>query len=165
MHNEPEKALIMEEYLHEISRIKEALEQHPDGLSITDIAGLLQINRNSVAKYMDILQIQGSVDGKKRGTSKVYYLSHRLAVDSLRKICSQPVCNARPERPGHRTQHIVFYPARHAPGADRRDSISISFPFRFEGEENARQVFRMAFKGHEQHVHASLRLQGREYPG
>ena len=43
-----------------VSRIRDELEKHPEGLSITDIAGLLGINRNSVAKYMDILQVQGS---------------------------------------------------------------------------------------------------------
>jgi len=163
MHNEPEKALIMEEYLHEISRIKEALEQHPDGLSITDIAGLLQINRNSVAKYMDILQIQGSVDGKKRGTSKVYYLSHRLAVDSLRKICSQPFVML--DQNGQVIEHSTSFSTLPGMLPEQIDGQHFDqLPFRFEGEENARQVFRMAFKGHEQHVHASLRLQGREYP-
>jgi PAS domain S-box-containing protein len=80
----------MEEYEKEISRIRALLGSHPEGLSITDIAGLLQLNRNSIAKYMDILQIQGSVDGRKRGTSKVYYLSERLPVSSIRKVCTRP---------------------------------------------------------------------------
>jgi PAS domain S-box-containing protein len=80
----------MEEYEKEISRIKTILASHPDGMSITDIAGNLQVNRNSVAKYMDILQRQGSVDGRKLGTSKIYYLSERLLVTSVRKVCTRP---------------------------------------------------------------------------
>lgn len=80
----------MEEYQTEISRIKDLLTGHPDGLSITDIAGTLKINRNTVSKYMDILQIQGAADGRKVGTSKVYYISERLPVSSLRKICTRP---------------------------------------------------------------------------
>jgi PAS domain S-box-containing protein len=80
----------MEEYEKEISRIRTLLASHPEGMSITDISGSLQINRNSIAKYMDILQIRGAVDGCKRGTSKVYYLSERLLVTSIRKICSRP---------------------------------------------------------------------------
>jgi len=80
----------MEEYEKEISRIRTLLVSHPEGMSITDISGTLQINRNSIAKYMDILQIRGAVDGCKRGTSKVYYLSERLLVTSIRKICTRP---------------------------------------------------------------------------
>ena len=58
----------MEEYQTEISRIKDLLACHTEGMSITDIAGMLQVNRNTVSKYMDILQIQGAVDGRKIGT-------------------------------------------------------------------------------------------------
>jgi len=80
----------MEEYEKEISRIRTLLASRPEGMSITDISGTLQVNRNSIAKYMDILQIRGAVDGCKRGTSKVYYLSERLLVTSIRKICTRP---------------------------------------------------------------------------
>lgn len=80
----------MEDYEKEITRIRDLLTSHPEGMSITDISGHLQINRNSVAKYMDILQIQGGVDGRKRGTSKVYYISERLLVTCIRKVCTRP---------------------------------------------------------------------------
>ncbi|MDD4137993.1 MAG: PAS domain S-box protein [Methanoregula sp.] len=81
---------IMEEYREEVIRIRELLAAHPEGMSITEIAGMLNMNRNTVAKYMDILQIQGAVDGRRRGTSKVFYLSERLPVTSLRKVCTRP---------------------------------------------------------------------------
>ncbi len=153
----------MEEYQHEISRIKEALEQHPEGLSITDIAGLLQINRNSVAKYMDILQIQGSVDGKKRGTSKVYFISHRLAVDSLRKICCQAFVML--DQDGLVIEYNT--PFSTLPGMIPEQIAGQHFdhlPFRYEDGENARQVFRLAFKGIEQHVNARIQGNSREHP-
>jgi PAS domain S-box-containing protein len=80
----------MEEYQAEIIRIRQQLAAHPEGLSITEISGMLAMNRNTVAKYMDILQIQGAVDGRRKGTSKVFYLSERLPVTSLRKVCTRP---------------------------------------------------------------------------
>ncbi len=80
----------MEEFEKEISRIRALLASHPEGMSITDISGQLGMNRNSVAKYMDILQIQGAVDGRKRGTSKVYYVSERLLVPVIHKVCTRP---------------------------------------------------------------------------
>jgi PAS domain S-box-containing protein len=81
----------MDQYRDEISRIKELLAEHPQGMSITELAAQLNVNRNSVAKYMDILQIQGSVDGRKMGTSKVYYLSGRLPAHSVQKVCTRPL--------------------------------------------------------------------------
>jgi PAS domain S-box-containing protein len=81
----------MEELQSEIAKVRELLGSHPEGLSITDIAGSLQMNRNSVSKYMDILQIQGAVDGRKRGTSKVYYHSQRLLASSVLKVCTRPL--------------------------------------------------------------------------
>jgi len=80
----------MENYQDEIQRVRELLMGHPDGMSITEISGMLSINRNTVSKYLDILQTRGSVDGRKRGTSKIYYLSERLPAGSLRKTCTRP---------------------------------------------------------------------------
>ena len=81
----------MDEYKDEIARIKELLAEHPQGMSITEIAAEVKVNRNSVAKYMDILQIQGSVDGRKMGTSKVYYLSARMPALAVKKVCTRPL--------------------------------------------------------------------------
>ncbi|HOX34708.1 MAG TPA: PAS domain S-box protein [Methanoregulaceae archaeon] len=80
----------MDEYRDEIAKIKELLAEHPHGMSITEIAAQLKVNRNSVAKYMDILQIQGAVDGRKMGTSKVYYLSARMPALSVKQVCTRP---------------------------------------------------------------------------
>ncbi|MGA2161259.1 MAG: PAS domain S-box protein [Methanoregula sp.] len=153
----------MEEYLEEISRIKEEIEKHPEGLSITDIAGLLGINRNSVAKYMDILQIQGSVDGRKRGTSKVYYISHRIPADSLRKVCSRPFValdqdclvtdnNQQFSRlTGRSPEQMLGQPF---------DKL----PFRSLEGGTAQQIFRAALKGLEQRVHAQIMVDMEERP-
>jgi len=80
----------MEEFQEDIQRIRELLATNREGMSITDISSRLDINRNTVAKYMEILQIQGAVDGRKRGTSKVFYLTERIPALSLKKVCSRP---------------------------------------------------------------------------
>lgn len=80
----------MEEFQEDIQRIRELLAANKEGMSITDLSSQLNINRNTIAKYMEILQIQGTVDGRKRGTSKVFYLTERIPALSLKKVCSHP---------------------------------------------------------------------------
>jgi PAS domain S-box-containing protein len=81
----------MENYNPEFDRIRDLMQTRPEGISITDIARSLGINRNSVTKYLDILQMQGFVDAKKRGTSKVYFLTRRLPVYPVKRICTHPL--------------------------------------------------------------------------
>lgn len=80
----------MEEFRDDILRIRELLAANKEGMSITDLSARLNINRNTVAKYIEILQIQGAADGRKRGTSKVFYLTERIPALSLKKVCSRP---------------------------------------------------------------------------
>jgi len=80
----------MEHYQDDIARIKDLLRDHTNGLSITDIAERLHISRNSVGKYLDILQIQGSVDSYRVGTSKLYFLSSRLPSHAIPEVCTRP---------------------------------------------------------------------------
>jgi PAS domain S-box-containing protein len=63
-----------------IARIKKILKFKPRGMSISEIAGQLRMNRNSVAKYLEILLMNGEVEAKKLGTSKVYTVSQRVPV-------------------------------------------------------------------------------------
>jgi PAS domain S-box-containing protein len=63
-----------------IARIKKILKFKPRGMSISEIAGQLKMNRNSVAKYLEILLMNGEVEAKKLGTSKVYTVSQRVPV-------------------------------------------------------------------------------------
>lgn len=45
-----------------IARIKNLLKFKPKGMSISDISHSLKMNRNSVAKYLDLLLISGQVE-------------------------------------------------------------------------------------------------------
>ncbi len=66
-----------------ISRIKILLKAHRRGLTITDISQNLKMNRNSAAKYLEILQISGLVESKAYGTARVFFLTHRLPISAL----------------------------------------------------------------------------------
>ena len=66
-----------------ITRIKNALRFHSKGMSISEIAHQLKMNRNSVAKYLEILQISGQADVKITGTSKMYTISQRVPVSAM----------------------------------------------------------------------------------
>jgi PAS domain S-box-containing protein len=72
-----------------ITRIKRLLKSRPKGLTISDISAALKINRNSVAKYLEILLITGQVEVKVFGNAKVYYLSSRVPISSMLRFASE----------------------------------------------------------------------------
>jgi len=74
-----------------ISRIKILLKAHPRGLTITDISQNLKMNRNSAAKYLEILQISGQVESKAYGTARVFFLTRRLPISALVSITTDLV--------------------------------------------------------------------------
>ncbi|OPY36510.1 MAG: sensory histidine kinase AtoS [Methanoregula sp. PtaU1.Bin051] len=145
----------MDEYQDEIARIKQILAEHPQGMSITEIAGKLKVNRNSVAKYMDILQIQGAVDGRKMGTSKVYYLSGRMPAQSVLKVCTRPLVvidkdlvitdtnRAFTDVLGTSTDRIIKQQFE-------------SLPIRISEGGNIQQVLKAALRGTEQRVQGKI---------
>ena len=56
------------------------------GLTITDIAQKLLLNRNSTAKYLEILLISGDVNLNTYGPAKVYTISQRMPISALVKF-------------------------------------------------------------------------------
>lgn len=74
-----------------ISRIRILLKAHPRGLTITEVSQNLKMNRNSAAKYLEILQISGLVEFRSYGTARVFFLSPRLPVSALVSIGSDLV--------------------------------------------------------------------------
>ena len=80
-----------------IARIKKILKFKPRGMSISEIALQLQMNRNSVAKYLEILLMNGEVEAKKLGTSKVYTVSQRVPVSGWIGSSSDLIIIINPE--------------------------------------------------------------------
>ncbi|MFH1101757.1 MAG: PAS domain-containing protein [Methanobacteriota archaeon] len=73
----------MEDYQEELALIKIILKNNPKGMTVTDIAREIDINRNSVAKYLDILVISGHAEMITFGPAKVFFPSRRIPISSL----------------------------------------------------------------------------------
>jgi len=78
----------VQQYVPEMEKIKRTLRSHPRGMSITDLSKSLQTNRNSVAKYLDIMLTSGEVEMKKVCTAKLYFLSHRVPLSEMLSLTS-----------------------------------------------------------------------------
>jgi PAS domain S-box-containing protein len=78
--------MAVEKFQDEIFVIKSLLREHPEGLNIKTISKMLGIHRNSIAKYLDRLQSQGSVTVKYYSSSKIYFLSNKLQAAALLKL-------------------------------------------------------------------------------
>ncbi len=72
----------------ELSTIKAALSESHRGMTITEIAKAVMLNRHSVAKYMEVLVAAGHVDMKAFGPSKIYCLSQRVPISAMLSFSS-----------------------------------------------------------------------------
>jgi len=73
----------MDIYRQEIVLIKKILEENPKGMTVKDISKKIKINRNSVAKYLDIMRISGHVDMITFGPAKVFFPTARVPILDL----------------------------------------------------------------------------------
>jgi PAS domain S-box-containing protein len=73
------------------ARIKEVLEKHPEGLSITALVESVDVNRNTAGRYLENLLLSGQVEMRRFGMAKLYTLSKRLPVSSVLSISSELV--------------------------------------------------------------------------
>lgn len=64
-------------------KIKRILKSNPKGCTIMELSRKLNTNRNSVAKYLEMLLISGQVEVETFGTAKVYVISQRLPISTL----------------------------------------------------------------------------------
>jgi PAS domain S-box-containing protein len=71
-----------------LTQIVQILSRHPEGLNINDVANKLALNRNTVAKYLEILHQQGQVDIRHIGKSKLFTVSKRIPFSILTEISS-----------------------------------------------------------------------------
>jgi PAS domain S-box-containing protein len=78
-------------YKKELVQIQRLLKAHPRGLTITDIAKEMNINRNSVARYMDVLTVSGQVEMRALGPAKVFYLSQRVPISAMLNFSSDHI--------------------------------------------------------------------------
>jgi PAS domain S-box-containing protein len=81
----------MESYKAELSRIRGLLRSHVRGLTIIDISRKIGINRNSVAKYLDVLVTAGHAEVKTIGPAKVFFSTHKIPVQALLNLTANYV--------------------------------------------------------------------------
>nr|WP_321497812.1 PAS domain S-box protein [uncultured Methanolobus sp.] len=81
----------MELYKEETAQIKSLLKENPRGMSVTDISKNVGVNRNTVAKYLELLRISGHIEMENVGTAKVYFLSQRIPVSTLLDFSSDHI--------------------------------------------------------------------------
>ncbi len=73
----------MESYQKELARIRKILKENPKGMTVTDISREMDLNRNSVAKYLDILLISGHAEMITFGPAKVFFPSRRIPLSAM----------------------------------------------------------------------------------
>ena len=66
-----------------LAGVRAMLRNNPMGMSVSDIASGLGMNRNSVAKYLDILCVGGQIEMRAFGPAKVYFLSQRAPLGAI----------------------------------------------------------------------------------
>jgi PAS domain S-box-containing protein len=74
-----------------VEQIRDLLQKHPKGLSITDLAKVAGINRNTAGRYLDQLLLSGQVEMHHFGMAKLFRLSERLPVSAVLSISSELV--------------------------------------------------------------------------
>ncbi len=64
-------------------RILQELRSNPKGLTVSEVSRKIGLNRNSTAKYLDILRINGRIDMRPLGRAKMFYISQRVPISAL----------------------------------------------------------------------------------
>ncbi|WP_424358576.1 PocR ligand-binding domain-containing protein [Methanocella sp. MCL-LM] len=75
----------------EFALIREALKKNPRGMNVIEIAAAIDMHRQSVTKYLEMLVISGQVEMRTFGPAKVYYLSQRLPLSAMLSISSDMI--------------------------------------------------------------------------
>jgi PAS domain S-box-containing protein len=81
----------MKGYERIADQITNLLRAHPRGMTITDISRYLHLNRNSVAKYLEILVTSGHVEKQRVGRAKLFFLSQRVPVSAMLNLSSDMI--------------------------------------------------------------------------
>ena len=73
----------MEQLQKESFKILEILKKSPHGMSITEIARIINKNKHSVGRYLEVLQVSGQVEMRMFGKAKVFSAATRIPLDLL----------------------------------------------------------------------------------
>jgi PAS domain S-box-containing protein len=73
----------MENLKESFSQINELLSHNPKGLTVNEISEGLGVNRNTVAKYLEVMLALGEVEMKQYGPAKVWFYSPGISLNTL----------------------------------------------------------------------------------
>ncbi|MGA1848244.1 MAG: PAS domain S-box protein, partial [Thermoplasmatota archaeon] len=73
----------MEDLQRVLGAIMKNLRSNPQGLSVSDMSRILGLNRNSTAKYLDILLYTGRVEIRKVGRAKLFHITQRIPISAM----------------------------------------------------------------------------------
>jgi hypothetical protein len=121
----------------ELTRIRQLLKANPRGLTITDISKRIALNRNSVARYMDVLTISGQAEMRPLGPAKVYYLSSRIPISAMVNFSSDYILAIDDTRKVIQISDNLL----HLMNAEREAIIGLgieAFPHKFQGSDKER---------------------------
>ena len=88
-------------------QIKDLLKENPQGLSITDIVKVVNINRNTAGRYLENLLISGQVEMRRLGMAKIYILSQRVPLSAVLSISSELVMQTGQQPANHLCKRTV----------------------------------------------------------
>jgi len=71
-----------------LQQIRGLLRDNPKGMKINQIADKITMNRNSVAKYLDMMLMTHQVEMLQHGMSKIYRLSKRTGIPTMLDLSS-----------------------------------------------------------------------------
>jgi PAS domain S-box-containing protein len=72
-------------------QITNLLRARSRGMTITDISRHLCLNRNSLAKYLEILVTSGQVEKRRVGRAKLFFISQRVPVSAMLNLSSDMI--------------------------------------------------------------------------
>jgi len=73
----------MEKLQTESFKILDILKNSPHGMSVREIARIINKNKHSVGRYLEVLQVSGQVEMRMFGKAKVFSAANRIPLDLL----------------------------------------------------------------------------------
>ena len=73
----------MENLKESVMKINDLLANNPKGLTVNEISEGLGVNRNTVAKYLEVMLALGEVEMKQYGPAKVWFYSPGISLNTL----------------------------------------------------------------------------------
>jgi len=150
----------MGEERRELVLIRELLRKNPHGMSVTQIAEAIGMNRITVARYLDVMRASGQVEMEPYGQAKVFFISRRTPVTAILDFFSDGVVALDKEGRiidvNRKFLEIAGYKGADLPGTHVADVLSSL-------DENGRlgDVIRRAGEGSEGFFEACSSVPGR----